>query len=565
MVEIQPHYYPKKVTVFNTKNQMNKSVDKSAFEITKQRSDVYRHRSLQLMVTPEPKKKYKNNRDLSSAVDLFADSTQMVTPVPLSPMKALIFDHSEKDWKDPVPSAGIAVSPEQTISPPYIGSTDNQSKKLELESIVKYFHPCSFKEKESKSKNKEKSQSMPKTDDVEKVENIFCKNGRSTRKDKYSTFPTKSRSRIENSKDSKDESRVSATINEKLGNSKIEMKDRVPNKKSKTKESIPEKKLSGNGAKDTIEKQERKKIVQKDKSIFIGKNDIQKVGKFKDESKSSEKMLSKRKSGNDIVVVTKGKNEEHTINPNINKEQKNQLPKIKIPPSNCQKQPLEMLNNESVSASCYNKEQVLSVQVKKRSRNNISLSPSSNRTPTSPVRQSDMETFLLTCHKRKRPHLMLNKNKTSIKSCFQLSESNKFKSKKEVNHKTQVFDVLHEDERRVMVLHHRASHERFRDQVLGSAERLMNICTVDIDKTHTKGQISEGAKTWWNDTMLQHEQMLEDLLFQQQMEASALSSKQTIQNNLEEVYQVQVSFPFLEVFIQANKAVHEYLFGNVNT
>jgi len=49
------------------------------------------------------------------------------------------------------------------------------------------------------------------------------------------------------------------------------------------------------------------------------------------------------------------------------------------------------------------------------------------------------------------------------------------------------------------------------------------------------------------------------------MEASALSSKQTIQNNLEEVYQVPVSFPFLEVFIQANQAVHEYLFGNVNT
>lgn len=169
---------------------------------------------------------------------------------------------------------------------------------------------------------------------------------------------------------------------------------------------------------------------------------------------------------------------------------------------------LQFFSFGAVSTPCYNKEQALSTQVKKRSRNNISLSPSSNRTPTSPVRQSDMETFLLTCHKRKRPNLMLNKNKTSIKSCFQISESNKFKSKNKINYKTQVFDELHEDERRVMVMHHRASHERFRDQVLGSAEQLMNICTVDVNKVHTRGQISEGAKTWWNDTMLQHEQML---------------------------------------------------------
>ena len=337
---------PKKVTVFNTKNQKNKLVDKSAFETTKQRSDALRHRSLQLMVTPEPKKKYKNNRDFSSAVDLLADSTKTITPIPSSPIKALIFDHSEKDWKDPVPSAGIAVSPEQTISPAYGGSTDNQSKKLELESIVKYFHPCSFQEKESKSKNKQKSESMPKTDDMEKVENIFCKTGRSTRKDKYSSFATKSSSRIEKSKDSKDESRVSTTIIEKSGNSKVEMKDRVINKKTKTKESIPEKKLNSNGSKDTMEKQERKKIVQRDKSIFIGKNDIQKVGKFKDESKSLSKMLNKKKSGNDVVVMARGKHEEHTINPNTNKEQKNQLPNIKMPPSNCQKQPLEMINNE---------------------------------------------------------------------------------------------------------------------------------------------------------------------------------------------------------------------------
>ena len=104
--------------------------------------------------------------------------------------------------------------------------------------------------------------------------------------------------------------------------------------------------MNSNGSKDTMEKQERKKIVQRDKSIFIGKNDIQKVGKFKDESKSLSKMLNKKKSGNDVVVMARGKHEEHTINPNTNKEQKNQLPNIKMPPSNCQKQPLEMLNNE---------------------------------------------------------------------------------------------------------------------------------------------------------------------------------------------------------------------------
>ena len=71
---------------------------------------------------------------------------------------------------------------------------------------------------------------------------------------------------------------------------------------------------------------------------------------------------------------------------------------------------------------------------------------------------------------------------------------------------------LQETERRNLALHHRASHERLKRVVLDSAERVMNIVTVADVKTQPKNQIIDGARTWLNEALTNHEEIMVSFL-----------------------------------------------------
>jgi hypothetical protein len=112
----------------------------------------------------------------------------------------------------------------------------------------------------------------------------------------------------------------------------------------------------------------------------------------------------------------------------------------------------------------------------------------------------------------------------------------------------------HCNERRQLAAKHRAEHELIRKKVLHSIRYVLSTWDIELMSNNTHAAIVESARTWFNDALECHQEMLDDMLGRQVMEAESLAAQQT--SDLAtggHAPVVQVSFPFPEVFEQARQ------------
>jgi hypothetical protein len=124
----------------------------------------------------------------------------------------------------------------------------------------------------------------------------------------------------------------------------------------------------------------------------------------------------------------------------------------------------------------------------------------------------EMEEYLATCHKRKRPKFMryTSQPSVSVRTGVQVPF---YKSTGTVFASTNM-NQSHFEARRALSMHHRASHERLRSAIISSGERTMNIISCyDGSTTHVKSQLTEVAREEMTKEMLHHRETLVSLLF----------------------------------------------------
>ena len=111
----------------------------------------------------------------------------------------------------------------------------------------------------------------------------------------------------------------------------------------------------------------------------------------------------------------------------------------------------------------------------------------------------------------------------------------------------------HCNERRQLAAKHRAEHELIRKKVLHSIRYVLSTWDIELMSNNPHAAIVESARTWFNDALECHQEMLDDMLGRQVMEAEALAAQQTSDLATGHAPVVQVSFPFPEVFEQARR------------
>lgn len=109
----------------------------------------------------------------------------------------------------------------------------------------------------------------------------------------------------------------------------------------------------------------------------------------------------------------------------------------------------------------------------------------------------------------------------------------------------------HCNERRQLAAKHRAEHELIRKKVLHSIRYVLSTWDIELMSNKPHVTIVESAKTWFNDALECHQEMLDDMLGRQVMESESLAARQTSDLVTGHALVVQVSFPFPEVFEQA--------------
>jgi len=196
----------------------------------------------------------------------------------------------------------------------------------------------------------------------------------------------------------------------------------------------------------------------------------------------------------------------------------------------------------------------------------------------------EMEEYLATCHKRKRPKFMryTSQPSVSVRTGVQVPF---YKNTGTVFASTNM-NQSHFEARRALAMHHRASHERLRSAIISSGERTMNIISCyDGSTTHVKSQLTEVAREEMTKEMLHHRETLvspfhffcisatsirpiilmlifkwlqRDMLERQRMEASSLANSQMMEKG-EKVPELAVSFPFPEIFDQVHSSTVTFI------
>ena len=196
----------------------------------------------------------------------------------------------------------------------------------------------------------------------------------------------------------------------------------------------------------------------------------------------------------------------------------------------------------------------------------------------------EMEEYLATCHKRKRPKFMryTSQPSVSVRTGVQVPF---YKNTGTVFASTNM-NQSHFEARRALAIHHRASHERLRSAIISSGERAMNIISCyDGSTTHVKSQLTEVAREEMTKEMLHHRETLvspfhffcisatsirpiilmlifkwlqRDMLERQRMEASSLANSQMMEKG-EKVPELAVSFPFPEIFDQVHSSTVKFI------
>ncbi|KAL3764398.1 hypothetical protein ACHAWU_004571 [Discostella pseudostelligera] len=112
---------------------------------------------------------------------------------------------------------------------------------------------------------------------------------------------------------------------------------------------------------------------------------------------------------------------------------------------------------------------------------------------------------------------------------------------------------LHCDERQKLAARHRAEHEMIRRKVLHSIRYVMATWDIELNSNKSHASIVESAKKWFDKALESHEEVLNDMLCRQEMEAEALAARQTSELDNERAPVLHVSFPFPQVFDMARQ------------
>ena len=115
----------------------------------------------------------------------------------------------------------------------------------------------------------------------------------------------------------------------------------------------------------------------------------------------------------------------------------------------------------------------------------------------------------------------------------------------------------HCDERQKLAAKHRAEHEMLRRKVLHSIRYVLSTWDIEANTTKSHASVLESAHKWFDDALLSHQEMLEDMLDRQLMEAESLSARQTADLRDRRAPMQQVAFPFPDLFEQARLEFHQ--------
>ncbi|KAK1746922.1 hypothetical protein QTG54_002266 [Skeletonema marinoi] len=117
----------------------------------------------------------------------------------------------------------------------------------------------------------------------------------------------------------------------------------------------------------------------------------------------------------------------------------------------------------------------------------------------------------------------------------------------------------HCHERQQLAAKHRAEHEMLRKKVLFSIRHVLSTWDIELSSNKNFSTIVESATKWFDEALLDHEEVLADMLDRQAMEAESLAARQTAELVGKLAPMLRVSFPFPEVFEQAKQELQSTL------
>jgi len=293
-----------------------------------------------------------------------------------------------------------------------------------------------------------------------------------------------------------------------------------------------------------------RKIKRTKKVQFKEVESTQKVPSKEVEKRPKEQSKQLDKVQNDVGKLQDKRTKE------ISGQKGNKLGKIN--PSNpvdiCAKPTIEL----DVASILYDMQTTTKRQTRSRS---LSLVPDPVPNTKNTKEQKDLEEFLSSCRRRKRPKLLQTAVSSRTEFPMPFYQKTGTFANPLIRKDLRTMSRQHHDARREMALNHRASHERLRNAVFASADRVMNIALSCDESSKSKGQILDEAKTTLATELQDYKETLRDMIERQQMEAAALGSVQTMENKGRKAPELQVSFPFPEVFEYTHNAMIGYLTG----
>jgi hypothetical protein len=177
--------------------------------------------------------------------------------------------------------------------------------------------------------------------------------------------------------------------------------------------------------------------------------------------------------------------------------------------------------------------------------------------------QQVLNDFILKCQKHKRPKLMHDVHAESISDRLGLKYTEPFYQNKGIvfssNDDRESLEDAQYKTRKQMALHHRAAHERLRNNILLSGEHLLNLAVHPQFEplADSKQQFLENIRKELEQTIKGHKECLHNLLSCQELEASSLAASQSRESG-KPVPKLAVSFPFPEAFDNLSRGVLRY-------
>jgi hypothetical protein len=109
------------------------------------------------------------------------------------------------------------------------------------------------------------------------------------------------------------------------------------------------------------------------------------------------------------------------------------------------------------------------------------------------------------------------------------------------------------NERQKLAAKHRAEHEMLRKKVLFSIRYVLSTWHIELSSNRNHSAVVESATKWFDEALMDLEEVLHDMIDRQSMEAESLQARQTAELVGKIAPMLRVSFPFPEVFEQAKQ------------